>query len=104
MFNQNNKDINNNPDISALATSLEKLLKSHGGDIKDEIINVKNQAEEVLKKTKDKFNNSGNHISKLVKDTFNQIDDYIHLKPWYSIGISVMIGTVLGFMFLSRRQ
>lgn len=104
MFNRisKNDDIDVNQDVNELADSLEALLKSYGSEAKDEADAARSQAEALLKQTRAKLTGRG-RVSQAARDAGDQVDAYVHDKPWQGIGIGATFGLVLGVLLASRR-
>jgi len=105
MFNRTvkNDDIDINQDVNELADSLEALLKSYGSDAKDEVDSARSQAEALLKQTRAKLHGGGNRVTQVARDAGQQVDAYVHDKPWHGVGIGAAVGIVLGALLVSRR-
>ncbi|PPI88282.1 hypothetical protein CRV12_01495 [Candidatus Pantoea edessiphila] len=103
MFNQTKEynNINMNQNIKEMINSLRSLLKSYGNESKDEIIKARNYAEKILKKNRNKPIN--NDMYQETKNIINQIDTYIHEKPWYGVSIGTTLGLMLSILLFSRR-
>lgn len=104
MFNRTSKNeaTDINQDVNELADSLEALLKSYGSEAKDEVENARSKAQSLLKQTRAKLNGN-NRVSQAARDASDQVDAYVHDKPWHGVGIGAAVGLVIGALLVSRR-
>ncbi|QKJ88313.1 hypothetical protein PMPD1_3393 [Paramixta manurensis] len=104
MFNRttNNDDIDMNQDVTALADTLDDLLKSYGSKTKDEVDAARSKAEGILKETRAKLHGR-NRVTQAAKDAGDHVDSYVRDKPWHGVGIGTAVGIVIGALLASRR-
>ncbi|OON38961.1 hypothetical protein BTJ39_16535 [Izhakiella australiensis] len=102
MFNRTNKneDIDINQDVTALADSLDDLLKSYGSKTQDEMDAARSRAEKLLKQTRARLNGN-NRVTQAAKDAGGHVDTYVHDKPWHGIGIGTALGVFVGALLVS---
>ncbi|PPI88948.1 hypothetical protein CRV09_01450 [Candidatus Pantoea edessiphila] len=104
MSNQIEKynNININKNMKELTNSLKNLLKSYGSESKDNVVNARNHAEVIIKKTRNKIiNNDNDFYTK--NNLVNQIDNYLHEKPWHGVSMGATAGIILSMLLFSKR-
>ncbi|MFD1802255.1 DUF883 family protein [Mixta tenebrionis] len=89
-------------DISALADTLDDLLKSYGSKAQDDIDAARSKAEALLKETRAKLHGR-NRVSQAARNAGQQVDGWIHDKPWQGAGIGAAVGIFIGALLASRR-
>ncbi|QHM72164.1 DUF883 family protein [Mixta intestinalis] len=104
MFKQSTKNDQTdfNQDISVLADTLDDLLKSYGSKAQDDIDAARSKAEALLKETRAKMHGR-NRVSQAARDAGQQVDSWIHDKPWQGAGVGAAVGIFIGALLASRR-
>lgn len=89
-------------EIDELTASLEALLESYGDEAQDGLEEAKNNAEDLLKKSRAGFRRKKRDLQKNLCNSGCQVDDWIRDNPTSAIGISAAVGLVFGLL-LARR-
>jgi ElaB/YqjD/DUF883 family membrane-anchored ribosome-binding protein len=88
-------------DMKVLAADAEELLKATGGRTGQRIAQPRASAQESLKAAGDRVADLPNLVLKKTRGAVRATDDYVDANPWRVIGISAVVGLVLG-VFLAR--
>ncbi|KAA1186042.1 DUF883 family protein [Photorhabdus heterorhabditis] len=100
MQNKTTEDLH--VELKSLADTLEEVIKHSGDKSKVELEELRGKVEDVIKDTRSKLGNASDIIVKQTKDMAVRADDYVHDKPWTSIGIGTAVGAILGVLLAKR--
>ncbi|KQN54790.1 DUF883 family protein [Erwinia sp. E602] len=102
MFNRTTKsettDLNH--DVTALADTLDELLKSYGSQAKEGVDDARSRAESLLKETRAKLQGP-NAVTRAARDAGEQVNSYVQEKPWHGVGIGAALGVFLGALIVT---
>ncbi|EAB5927427.1 stress response protein ElaB [Salmonella enterica subsp. enterica serovar Newport] len=89
-------------DLTLLSETLEEVLRSSGDPADQKYIELKARAEQALEEVKNRVSHASDSYYYRAKQAVYKADDYVHEKPWQSIGVGAAVGLVLGLL-LARR-
>lgn len=98
-----NDELDVHQDVSVLADALDDLLKSYGSKTKDDIEAARTKAEALLKETRAKIHGRS-RVRQAARDAGQQVDSWIHDKPWQGAGVGTAIGIFIGALLASSRR
>ncbi|PPI88977.1 protein ElaB [Candidatus Pantoea edessiphila] len=89
-------------DLALMTDTLEEVLKS-SGDLSDQkYIELKKKAEKILSDVTSRINETSSDYYSRMKKTAFHMDDYLHEKPWYGVGIGAIVGLLTGFLLMNK--
>lgn len=89
-------------ELKSLADTLEEVLRGSSEKPKAEFDKLRSKAESALKETRTRLGNSGERLAEQTKVVAEKADEYVHDNPWAGIGISAVVGFVLGALIMRR--
>ena len=98
-----NDELDPQQDVTVLVDALDDLLKSYGSKTQDDIEAARSKAEALLKETRAKMQSRG-RVRQAARDAGQQVDSWIHDKPWHGAGVGTAIGIFIGALLASSRR
>lgn len=89
-------------ELKSLADTLDEILHSSADRTPEELDKIKSKAEDMLKETRERLNQTGKHIIDQTKEIAGCADGYVHKNPWTCVGISAAVGLVVGALIARR--
>lgn len=89
-------------DLQALIQDTKDLLKSTAQNVNEEAAQVRKRVEERLEAMSGTVQDRTREAEDLMKEGLDAADEIIHQYPYQSLGVSFLVGIMLG-MFLRRR-
>ena len=89
-------------DLGTVIQDAEALLQATAGQTGEKVAEIRNRAEESLRRARERMKQAGVDIQEKAKAAARSADEYVHENPWTSIAIATAIGFLLGS--LSRRR
>ena len=89
-------------DLRVVVSDAEELLKATASQTGDRISAARAKASESLQVAKARLAEAQATVVEKVKVVAKSTDDYVHEKPWQSVGIAAAVGLVIGAL-ISRR-
>lgn len=88
-------------EITHIASTLEKVLDAWDSDAKEERDSIKHHATRLLSETRARLNGN-NRLQQATRDAAHHTDEWVHNKPWHSIGLGATAGVIVGAL-LARK-
>lgn len=92
----------NQADVSELADTLEALLKSYGDDAQDGLEEARENAEKLLRKTRESLGQGKENIREKLCNTGCNAEQWVRDNPGAALSITAATGFVFGLL-LGRR-
>lgn len=89
-------------DLTLLSETLAEVLRSSGDPADQKYIELKQRAEQALLAVKERVSKASDSYYYRAKKTVCGADDYVHEKPWHSVGIAAAAGLILGLLLVRR--
>jgi ElaB/YqjD/DUF883 family membrane-anchored ribosome-binding protein len=89
-------------DLRLVIEDAEALLKATAGQADEKIKQARARAEESLRQARLRMEDAGVELEARVRATARAADDYVHGKPWQSVGIAAGAAFLLGYL-IGRR-
>lgn len=89
-------------ELKNLADSLEDAIVNSTDKSKDELNILHNKVCKVLDDLRIRLNKSGDNIVTTAREATKKTENYIRENPWYSIGVTAVVGIVLGIIIARR--
>ncbi|WP_445375623.1 DUF883 family protein [Photorhabdus tasmaniensis] len=89
-------------ELKSLSKTLEEVIKNSGDKSDVELEKIRGKIEAVLQETRMKLGTVSDKVVMQTKEMARHVDDYVHDKPWTSIGISAAVAVVLGVLLAKR--
>lgn len=89
-------------DFKTVVGDMEILLKEATGQFGDKASGLKEKLNEGIHKVKDHLEDLEDTVLEQGKQAVKVTDDFVHDRPWESVGIGFGIGLLLGIL-LNRR-
>ena len=87
-------------DLRELAANTEALVAATAGEGGDKVQQLRMRAEDSLREARLRLLEAGVRMEGKVRHGARAVDDYVHDRPWHSLGIvagaAFLIGYVLG--------
>ncbi|WP_445496406.1 DUF883 family protein [Photorhabdus sp. SF281] len=89
-------------ELKSLSKTLEEVIKNSGDKSDTELEKIRNKVESLLEETRMKLGTVSDKVVMQTKEMARHVDDYVHAKPWTSIGIGAVTAVVLGVLLAKR--
>jgi ElaB/YqjD/DUF883 family membrane-anchored ribosome-binding protein len=89
-------------DLKTVMEDAEALLKATSALTGEKVQEVRARAEESLRQAKVRLTEVEEEAMRRAREIADAADEYVHEKPWQSVGIAAGIGLVVGLL-LARR-
>lgn len=89
-------------DMKMVVIDAEELLKATANQTGERIAAARAKASESLQQARERIAQTQATVVEKVKVVAKTTDDYVHDKPWQSMGMAAMLGLALGVL-ISRR-
>jgi ElaB/YqjD/DUF883 family membrane-anchored ribosome-binding protein len=89
-------------DLRTVVEDAEALLKATAGQAGEKMDQARARAEESLRRAKMRLQDAGLEVEARARAAAQAADDYVHDKPWQSIGMAAGIGFLIGYL-IGRR-
>ena len=89
-------------DLKAVVADAEELLKATASETGEEIAAARAKAEESLKAAKVWFAEEEVAVMAKTKDAAKATEDYVRANPWKGVGITAVVGFILGILVARR--
>jgi ElaB/YqjD/DUF883 family membrane-anchored ribosome-binding protein len=85
-------------DLRAVVEDAEALLRATAGQADEKIAQARARAEESLREAKLRLQDAGAELEAQLRASARAADDYVHDKPWQSIGVAAGIAFLVGYL------
>lgn len=89
-------------DLRTVAADVEELLRATAGQTGERVAEARAKAEESLRMAKARIEDAGAEIVSRARAAASRTDDYVHDKPWQSIGVAAGMAFLVGYL-IGRR-
>jgi len=89
-------------DFKNVVSDAEELLQALGNDGDAKLKAMKSRVQESLKQARERLNELQATMVEGAKAAANATDEYVHHNPWQAVGISALIGGLIGYL-IGRR-
>ncbi len=89
-------------DIQQLLSDAQGILTDAGGHADDHVHRLRAKLSDNMDKVKDSLHSAKAQTRKKARQAADVTDEYVHDKPWQSVGVAASIGFLLGLL-VSRR-
>lgn len=89
-------------DLRTVASDVEELLRATAGQTGERIASARARAEESLRLARARLEDTGAELASRAREAANATDQYVHDKPWQSIGVAAGMAFLVGYL-LGRR-
>jgi ElaB/YqjD/DUF883 family membrane-anchored ribosome-binding protein len=89
-------------DLKHVIADAEDMLKLSAGQAGDEALRLRERLHARLSGTKERLADLQHAAVNKAKEAGHVADDFVHEKPWLSIGVAAGVGLIVG-MLISRR-
>lgn len=89
-------------DLRTVVEDAEALLKATAGQAGEKIDHARARAEESLRRAKTRLQEAGVEVEARARAAARAADDYVHDRPWQSIGVAAGIAFLVGYL-IGRR-
>lgn len=89
-------------DLRTVVEDAEALLKATAGQAGEKIDQARARAEESLRRAKVRLQDAGMEVEARARAAAQAADDYVHDKPWQSIGVATAVAFLIGYL-IGRR-
>jgi ElaB/YqjD/DUF883 family membrane-anchored ribosome-binding protein len=89
-------------DLRVVVEDAEALLKATAGQVDERISKARARAEESLRQARVRLQHFEEDVEAQVRASARAADEYVHEKPWQSIGVAAGIAFLVGYL-IGRR-
>jgi ElaB/YqjD/DUF883 family membrane-anchored ribosome-binding protein len=89
-------------DLKAVIADAEEMLKLSAGQAGEEAVKLRERLQVRLSGTKERLADLQHAAVEKAKEAGHVADDFVHEKPWVSIGVAAGVGLIVG-MLIGRR-
>jgi ElaB/YqjD/DUF883 family membrane-anchored ribosome-binding protein len=89
-------------DFNTVVADVELLLKATANQSGDKFTEVRNKVDESLKAARASIEEAEVELLETTKAAAKVTDEYVHDKPWQSVGLAVGIGFIVGWLSARR--
>jgi ElaB/YqjD/DUF883 family membrane-anchored ribosome-binding protein len=89
-------------ELQDFLTDIEGLIAEATTMTEEELAEAKTKLNDRIDSIKHSFDDIGNSINHKIRRNVAMTNRYVHQQPWKAVGVSVLAGAVVGFLF-SRR-
>lgn len=89
-------------DLKVVVADAEELLRATANQTGERIAAARTKAEESLRAAKMRLDEAKASLVEKTKIAAKATDEYVHENPWKAVGISAVVGLLLGAL-ISRR-
>lgn len=89
-------------DLKNVITDAEEMLKLSAGQAGEEALKLRERLQVRLSGTKQRLADLQHTAVEKAKDAGHAADDFVHEKPWVSIGVAAGVGLIVGLL-IGRR-
>ena len=88
-------------DIKVLMADSQELLKASVGLTNDRVAALRPKIEESMRQLTTRLNDY--QVVQRARQTADSTQQYVHENPWKAVGVSVLVGAVIGMLIGSGR-
>jgi ElaB/YqjD/DUF883 family membrane-anchored ribosome-binding protein len=89
-------------DLKHVIADAEDMLKLSAGQAGDEAVKLRERLQARLSGTKERLADLQHSALEKAKEAGHVADDFVHEKPWVSIGVAAGVGLIVGLL-IGRR-
>jgi ElaB/YqjD/DUF883 family membrane-anchored ribosome-binding protein len=89
-------------DLKAVITDAEDMLKLSAGQAGEEALKLRERLQVRLSGTRQRLADLQHTAVERAKEAGHVADDFVHEKPWVSIGVAAGVGLIVGLL-IGRR-
>lgn len=89
-------------DMKIVIADAEELLRATAGQAGEKVASARLKIQDSLETAKVKLAQLSEAGAEKAKAAARATDDYVHEHPWHAVGVSALVGLVLGIL-ISRR-
>jgi len=89
-------------DLRTVVVDAEELLKATASQTGERIVAARARASESLAAAKARLAEAQATVVEKVKVAAKTTDNYVHEKPWQSVGIAAAVGVIIGALIARR--
>lgn len=89
-------------DLRELAANTEALVAATAGEGGDKVQQLRMRAEDSLREARLRLLEAGVRMEGKVRHGARAVDDYVHDRPWHSLGIVAGAAFLIGYVFGRR--
>jgi len=90
------------PEFATLVSDVEVLLQKIGYIADTEVAQLRERLKTKIVDVKENLTTQAMPIARAARNAAGATDDYVRQNPWQSTGMAVLLGVVVGFIFLRR--